>query len=166
MGEAFIGRLLHPLIPFPSLFLLPQYAYPWYTSVRKILDDDLYASWFIKFKPSPPYYSPTCDNNFSPPKCSMYYHMQEQTPGYPHGDGDCAPPGCDCGLKPCGFYLWNHSATEVINGQSFLQWFKDSYIFNEVGSSPLVSGFSSMITGLPMAPSPTLARAGSCRTRA
>ena len=117
------------------------YAYPWYSSVRKILDDPSYKSWFIQFKPSPPYFSPTCDNNFSPPKCSTYYHMQEQTPGYPHGDGDCAPPGCDCGLNPCGFYLWNHSATEIINGQSFQEWFIDSYIFNTVGSSPLVSGF-------------------------
>ena len=67
--------------------------------------------------------------------------MQEQSPGYPHGDGDCAPPGCDCGTQPCGFYLWNHSATSVVKGQTFRDWFIESYVFNAVGSSPLVSGF-------------------------
>lgn len=117
------------------------YAYPWFTSFRTILDDPAYESWFIKFKPTGPWFSPKCDNNFNPPKCTDYYVMQEQTPGYPHGDGDCDAPGCDCGLKPCGFYLWNHSATEVVNGQTFQQWFIHSYMFNSVGSSPLVSGF-------------------------
>jgi hypothetical protein len=72
---------------------------------------------------------------------STYYHMQEQSPGYPHGDGDCASPACDCGTMPCGFYLWNHSSTAVVNGQTFLDWFIHSYMFNAVGSSPLVSGF-------------------------
>lgn len=117
------------------------YAYPWFTTVRTILDDPAYESWFIKFKPTGPWFSPKCDKNFNPPKCTDYYVMQEQTPGYPHGDGDCDAPGCDCGLKPCGFYLWNHFATEVVNGQTFQQWFIHSYMFNSVGSSPLVSGF-------------------------
>jgi hypothetical protein len=27
--------------------------------------------------------------------------------------------GCDCGTKPCGFYVYNHSSTAVINGQTF-----------------------------------------------
>lgn len=67
--------------------------------------------------------------------------MQEQTPGYPTGDGDCAAPACDCGSKPCGFYLWNHSTTAVINGKTFLEWFTFDYMFNTVGASPLVSGF-------------------------
>ncbi len=67
--------------------------------------------------------------------------MQEQTPGYPHGDGDCAAPACDCGTKPCGFYLWNHSSTTIVKGQSFRDWFIHSYVLNEVGMSPLVSGF-------------------------
>ena len=53
------------------------YAYPWYTSVRTILDDPAYQSWFLKFKPAGPWYSPKCDNNFNPPKCSDYYHNQE-----------------------------------------------------------------------------------------
>ena len=117
------------------------YAYPWYTSVRKILDDDAYSDWFVKFKPDAPWYSPKCDNNYNPPKCSDYFHMQEQTPNYPHGDGDCAAPACDCGTKPCGFYLWNHSSTTVVNGQTFQDWFIHDYMFNEVGRSPLVSGF-------------------------
>ena len=48
--------------------------------------------------------------------------MQEQTPGFPHGDGDCAAPGCDCGKSPCGFYLWNHSSTvsQVISRSAVL----------------------------------------------
>eukprot|EP01051_Picozoa_sp_SAG22_P014976 SAG22_NODE_1895_length_3366_cov_3.131007_2_plen_304_part_00 len=99
------------------------YAYPWYTSVRTILDDPAYSDWFVKFKEEGPWFSPKCDNNFKPPKCSDYYHMQEQTPGYPTGDGDCAAPGCDCGKHPCGFYLWNHSSTTIVKGQTFRQWF-------------------------------------------
>ena len=67
--------------------------------------------------------------------------MQEQSPGYPHGDGDCAAPGCDCGKAPCGFYLWNHSSTAVVHNQTFQQWFIHDYMLNEVGMSPLVSGF-------------------------
>ena len=99
------------------------------------------SDWFIKFKPEGPWYSPKCDNNYNPPKCSDYFHMQEQTPGYPHGDGSCAAPACDCGDKPCGFYLFNHSSTTVVKGQTFQDWFIHSYMFNEVGQSDLVSGF-------------------------
>ena len=115
------------------------YAYPWYTSVRTILDDPVYKPWFLQFKPKAPWYSPKCDNNSG--KCSDYYHMQEQSPGFPTGDGDCAAPACDCGTMPCGFYMFNHSSTVVVKGQTFLEWFIHSYMFNEVGSSPLVSGF-------------------------
>merc|ERR1719330_634605 len=117
------------------------YGYPWYTSVRRILEDPAYEAWFLKFKPEGPWYSPKCDNNYDPPLCSDYYHSQEQTPGYPHGDGDCAAPGCDCGSVPCGFYVWNHSSTAVVNGQTFQDWFIHSYMLNSIGSSPLVSGF-------------------------
>ena len=42
---------------------------------------------------------------------------------------------------PCGFYMWNHSSTAVVKGQTFQDWFINSYMFNEVGSSKLVSGF-------------------------
>ena len=77
--------------------------------MRTILDDPAYSDWFIKFKPNGPWINPKCDNNYNPPLCSNYFHMLEQTPGYPHGDGDCAAPNCDCGKNPCGFYLWNVS---------------------------------------------------------
>jgi hypothetical protein len=118
-----------------------MWAYPWYTSVRKTLEDPLYADWYIKFKPQGPYYSKKCDDNYDPPICSDLYHNQEQSPEYPHGDGDCPAPNCDCGKGvPCGFYIWNHSSTTVVHNQTFLQWFRDSYIFDYQGTSPLVSG--------------------------
>ena len=80
------------------------YGYPWYTSVRKILEDPAYSDWWIKFKPNGPWTSPKCDKNYNPPLCSDYFHSQEQTPGYPHGDGDCTAPACDYGKVPCGAF--------------------------------------------------------------
>jgi len=80
-----------------------MWAYPWYENVRKTLDDPAYSDWYIKFKPVGPYYSSKCDNNYSPPKCSDYYHNQEQSPGYPTGDGNCPAPNCDCGVVPCKY---------------------------------------------------------------
>ena len=82
-------------VPTTGLFdsVCAASAYPWYTSVRKLLDDDAYSPWFIDFKPEGPWKGEKCDNNFSPPKCSNHYHMNEQTPGFPHGDGNCAAPG-------------------------------------------------------------------------
>jgi hypothetical protein len=116
------------------------YAYPWYSSVRKTLEDPAYADWYFKFKPEGPWFSKKCDSA-QPDVCSDFYHSQEQSPGYPHGDGDCAAPGCDCGTVPCGFYIWNHSSTTVVNGQTFQDWFVNDYILNHaVGRSPLVSG--------------------------
>lgn len=94
--------------------------------MRIILDDPLYAPFFIKFKPVGPWYSKKCDSaNGS--LCSDFYHSQEQSPGYPHGDGDCAAPACDCGANPCGFYVFNHSTTAVVNNQTFLDWYLDTY---------------------------------------
>jgi hypothetical protein len=69
--------------------------------VREKLDDPKYSSWFIKFKdytdtPYPggtgkdhnsSYHVPTCDwygNATHPPKCSGFYHDQEQTPEHPY----------------------------------------------------------------------------------
>lgn len=110
--------------------------------MRKTLEDPAYAPWYIKFKPVGPWYSNKCDNNYDPPICSDLYHNQEQSPGYPSGDGNCAAPNCDCGNGvPCGFYIWNHSSTAVVYGQTFLEWFRDTYIFDYQGTSPLVSGF-------------------------
>ena len=97
------------------------YGYPWYTDVRKTLEDPDYADWYIKFKPEGPWESKKCDSA-QPHLCSDFYHSQEQSPGYPHGDGDCAAPGCDCGKVPCGFYVWNHSSTTVVNNQTFQDW--------------------------------------------
>ena len=116
------------------------YGYPWVTQVRVALEDPAYAPWFVKFKPVGPWYSQKCDSA-NKSLCSDFYHSQEQSPGFPHGDGDCAGPACDCGSLPCGFYVFNHSSTVKVNGQSFQEWFVDSYMFNFVGSSPLVSGF-------------------------
>ena len=97
-------------------------ALNWYGSVREKLDDPKYASWFIHFKnykgKSPTdnasnnsYHVPACDwygNSTSPPKCSGFYHDQEQTPEHPpskpayHVDGACNDQ-CDCGVtNPCG----------------------------------------------------------------
>ena len=102
------------------------YSYPWYTSARTILEDPAYEAWHLKFKAEGPWTSPKCDENYDPPLCSDYFHSQEQTPGFPTGDGDCAAPGCDCGAVPCGMYLWNHSSDAVVNGQTFQDWFIDS----------------------------------------
>jgi len=102
------------------------YSYPWYTSARTILEDPAYEAWHLKFKEEGPWTSPKCDDNFDPPLCSDYFHSQEQSPGYPTGDGDCAEPGCDCGSVPCGMYLWNHSSDVIVNGQTFQDWFIDS----------------------------------------
>ena len=118
-----------------------MWAYPWYTSVRKTLEDPAYADWYMKFKPQGPWFSKKCDDNYDPPVCSDLYHNQEQSPEFPHGDGDCAAPNCDCGQGvPCGFYMWNHSSTTVVHNQTFLEWFRDDYIFDYQGTSPLVSG--------------------------
>ena len=62
---------------------------------------------YFKFKPQGPWFSKKCDSA-QPELCSDLFHEQEQSPGYPHGDGDCLSPGCDCGKVPCGFYIWNH----------------------------------------------------------
>jgi hypothetical protein len=98
-------------------------ALPWYTEVREKLDDPAYAGWFLKFKDygtvnTTSYYVPPCTGN----KCSQFYHDQEQTPGHPHGDGNCRDE-CDCGTMPCGEYLWDH------RNQSLRDWLIDSFVF-------------------------------------
>lgn len=119
------------------------YGYPWYDTVRFILDDEAYSPWFIKFSGNPPYYSPPCDNNYSPPKCTTYFHTQMDTPNLPGrgGYGTCAPPACNCGSKPCGFYVFNHSSDVVVNGQTFQEWFIHSYMLDSVGASSFTDGF-------------------------
>jgi hypothetical protein len=102
----------------------------------------------MMFSGDGPWTSPNCDVNYSPPKCTKYFHTQMDTPrpkGRGSGYGMCFTQnnetGCDCGTKPCGFYVFNHSSTAVINGQTFQRWFIVSYMFNEVGGSKLVDGF-------------------------
>jgi hypothetical protein len=67
------------------------YAYPWYTSVRTILEDPAYSDWFIKFKPTGPYKNPQCDNNYNPPLCSTYFHMQVRDGAAREGRTDPLP---------------------------------------------------------------------------
>jgi len=119
------------------------YGYPWFYEVRALLDDAEYRPWFIKFaNATGPFHSPPCDNDYSPPKCTDLFHTQMDTPlPRPGGYGQCAPPACNCGTKPCGFYVFNHSSDVVIKGQTFRDWFINSYILSAVGDSPLVSGF-------------------------
>ena len=121
------------------------YAYPWYAETRRILDDPAYEPWFLHFRPGNDTFSPKCDVNVSSGsarKCTEYYHTQEQTPMYPNGPvnrGVCASPGCDCGTKPCGFYMYNHSAAEVsVKGQTLREWLIESYIF---GNSDGIDGY-------------------------
>jgi hypothetical protein len=130
-------------------------ALNWYGSVRDKLDDPKYASWFIKFKgfgnsPYPggqgravneSFHVPTCDwygdDKAGPPKCSGFYHDQEQTPNHakPGGgsypayrvDGECVDQ-CDCGpTNPCGEYIFDHRGGEV-EGRTFRDWFINEYM--------------------------------------
>ncbi len=99
-------------------------ALPWYTSVREKLCDPAYKGWFLKFKATEPHV-PRCDTNYDPPKCTAFYHDQEQTPQHPKGDahhGSCVQQPCDCGCVPCGEYLWNH------RNQSLREWLVDVHV--------------------------------------
>ena len=108
---------------FCLLFLLVA---QWYTSVREKLCDPAYEGWFLKFSPEvlanhTKARVPVCDANYDPPKCSVFYHDQEQTPQHPHGDGSCTQP-CDCGCVPCGEYLWDH------RNQSLRTWLVEEHL--------------------------------------
>jgi len=108
------------------------------------LEDPAYAPWFLKFNPNNnSYHVPNCDNNYKPPLCSKYYHDQEQTPGYPHGDGDCTAPACDVGSIPVGEYLWDPRAWNVsVKGETLGDWFINDYLFDQTGGgNPKISGF-------------------------
>lgn len=106
-------------------------ALPWYASVREKLCDPAYEGWFLKFDPNVAKpHVPKCDDNWDPPKCSEFYHDQEQTPQHPSGDGSCREP-CDCGCVPCGEYLWDH------RNQSLREWLVDEHL---TGPTSLGSG--------------------------
>lgn len=127
-------------------------ALNWYSKVRVKLDDPRYADWFIKFSgfndtPYPggqglsvngTFHVPNCDwyNNGTAPRCSGFYHDQEQTPNHPGGgkqypvDGACLEQ-CDCGtVNPCGEYIFDHRSTTVVDGQSFRDWFINDYMIS------------------------------------
>ena len=123
-------------------------ALPWYTSVRVKLEDPAYSSWFVPFNcsasdPLSGCHVPICDTNYDPPLCSALYHDQTQSPGFPTGDGNCAPPACDTGSVPSGEYMFDPRAANVsINGQTLVRWFIDEYLFGPEGAGNAnVSGF-------------------------
>ncbi len=51
-------------------------ALPWYSSVRGLIGNAAYSDWFLKFKPNATYHVPACDTNWSPPRCTNFYHDQ------------------------------------------------------------------------------------------
>ena len=110
-------------------------ALPWYSSVRSLMDSPYYQGYFLPFDPSQaPYHVPQCDSNSG--KCSNLYHDQDQTPGYPGGDGNCPAPACNCGNNPCGEYLWDH------RNATLRSWLIRDFVFGENGlGNKNVSGF-------------------------
>jgi hypothetical protein len=125
-------------------------ALPWYTLVRTKVTDPTYAPWFMRFsdtfianKTAPANHKKLCDDNYNPPRCSELYHDHAQTPGYPHGDGNCAAPGCDVGSVPVGEYLFDpRAANHSIKGQTLAEWYVDEYLFGPTGAgNPNISGF-------------------------
>ena len=106
-------------------------------SVREKLDDPAYSGFFLKFDPKQTgkYHVPQCDTDYSPPKCSDFYHDQEQSPGHPKGDGSCKD-NCDCGVNPCGEYLWDHR-----NGSMLQEFLLEHYIGGSTGvGNPAIDG--------------------------
>jgi hypothetical protein len=54
-------------------------ALPWYSSVRDIINDPAYSSWFLPFaNATGPFHVPQCDKNWSPPRCTNFYHGKSQ----------------------------------------------------------------------------------------
>ncbi len=97
------------------------------------MDPD-YSGWFLTFSGNGSYHVPTCDTNFNPPRCSNFYHDQDQTPEYPSGDGSCSEP-CDCGEGvPCGEYLWNHA-----NGTMLREWIINEFLLGPTGLGKAVA---------------------------
>jgi len=116
-------------------------ALPWFSSVRKILDDPNYSGFFLRFatNKSRNYHVPQCALENSS-KCSVFYHDQEQTPqvptiSNPHPDGSCSKDGCNCGLNPCGEYIFDHRNASVKD------WIIQNLILSDTGlGSPSVDG--------------------------
>ena len=53
-------------------------ALPWFSAVREKIMDPAYSGWFLRFSGSGNYHVQQCDNNFAPPRCSAFYHDQDQ----------------------------------------------------------------------------------------
>jgi hypothetical protein len=49
-------------------------ALPWFSTVRRKLEDPAYSQWFLHFSGKGDYHVPDCDNTYSPPLCSVLYH--------------------------------------------------------------------------------------------
>ena len=86
--------------------------------MRKTLEDPAYADWYFKFKPqclsnSSACFSKKCDKA-QPSLCSDLFHEQEQSPGYPHGDGDCLAPAALTWLQPLIATALTHGRTELL----------------------------------------------------
>ena len=135
-------------------------ALPWYTLVRTKVTDPAYAQWFMPFSPKvianhSAAHVPVCDDNYDPPRCSNLYHDQTQTPGYPTGDGVCAPPGCDVGSVPVGEYIFDPRSVNVsVHGQTLLEWFIEDYLFGPTGAgNAKIGGFYFDDHWLPTGPS-------------
>ena len=87
-------------------------ALPWFSKVREKLNDPAYSGFFLKFDTTNTKFhvSPCAAEDHG--HCSSFYHDQLQTPQVPtekanHPDGRCVDY-CDCGLHPCGEYLFDH----------------------------------------------------------
>ena len=121
------------------------------TLVREKVIDPKYDKWFMHFSDEaitdkttdPKMHAKMCDSSYNPPRCSDLYHDHAQTPGYPKGDGDCAPLGCGVRDVPISEYLFDPRAANVsIDVQTFAEWYVDDYLFGPTGAcNPNISGF-------------------------
>lgn len=122
-------------------------ALPWFSTVRRKLEDPAYSSWFLHFSGKHNYHVPDCDTSYSPPLCSDLYHDQLQTPAVPsptnpNPDGSCKDH-CYTGGVPTGEYLFDWRSYNVsINGQTLIEWVLTEVIGGPTGvDSSDVDGF-------------------------
>ena len=133
----------------------------WFEDVQKLIDDPQYAGYFLKFDPARlaanATTSPPCDDNYTPPKCSPFYHDQTLVPNVldpksadparRHPSGACVG-SCDCGKHPCGEYVFD------LRNESLRQWMLDVYIGGPLGmghkdvSGMFLVSHSSTIAGI------------------
>ena len=135
-----------------DFFVLRQ-ALPWFSQVRKLLEDQAHWGWFLTYEgcltEAGEY---VCKNNKTGEvdASANLWHDEVQTPGWTGGgnggpDGVChgdtkgdTGKGCDCGHGvSCGGYIWDH------RNSSLLRWLTDEYIGgSKLGlGSPDIDGF-------------------------